>query len=256
MGEIRTTGTGGTQVGGITVNTPFEDKSKTGVKVEDFLQLMIAQMSNQDFMNPTDDTQYVTQLAQFAQMESMQELSHYSQTNYVQSLVGKTVTAASYGIGGSVNKETGTVSKVNISADGFTIVVNGKEFKLSQIMSLDDSAGKTKASDLAAAQNMPLIETSKTSDSLAFRWLSPVNDADKQKELTYDVYYFDPEKDPSVNFDDVDAIKKNGTKAASGLKDLSYVLEGLEKGSTYYVNVVVSNKTGDSAAYQHFTMKT
>jgi flagellar basal-body rod modification protein FlgD len=34
-----------------------------------FLQLLVAQLENQDPMNPADSTQFVTQLAQFQQLE-------------------------------------------------------------------------------------------------------------------------------------------------------------------------------------------
>ena len=34
-----------------------------------FLQLLVAQLQNQDPMNPTDSTTFVTQLAQFQQLE-------------------------------------------------------------------------------------------------------------------------------------------------------------------------------------------
>jgi len=34
-----------------------------------FLQLLVAQLKNQDPLNPTDGTQFVTQLAQFQQLE-------------------------------------------------------------------------------------------------------------------------------------------------------------------------------------------
>lgn len=34
-----------------------------------FLQLLVAQLRNQDPMNPTDGTQFLTQLAQFQQLE-------------------------------------------------------------------------------------------------------------------------------------------------------------------------------------------
>ena len=34
-----------------------------------FLQLLVAQLQNQDPLNPADSTQFVTQLAQFQQME-------------------------------------------------------------------------------------------------------------------------------------------------------------------------------------------
>ena len=42
-----------------------DEKDRT-VSVQDFLNLMVAQLSNQDLMNQMDDTQYVTQLEQFA----------------------------------------------------------------------------------------------------------------------------------------------------------------------------------------------
>jgi flagellar basal-body rod modification protein FlgD len=36
-----------------------------------FLQLLVAQIKNQNPLNPTDGTQFVTQLAQFSQLEQM-----------------------------------------------------------------------------------------------------------------------------------------------------------------------------------------
>src|SRR5579883_1743844 len=36
---------------------------------ETFLQLLVAQIKNQDPMSPSDSTQFVTQLAQFSQLE-------------------------------------------------------------------------------------------------------------------------------------------------------------------------------------------
>ncbi len=246
MSNIRELNSGGTQVGGVTVNTPYENAKDKGVKVEDFLNLMVAQLSNQDFMNPVDDTAYVAQLAQFATMQSMQELSHYSQTNYVSSLVGKTVTAASYAMGGSVSKETGTVSAVNFSEDGFTITVNGKQFQLSQIMTVNDPASGADKNELAAAGKMALINKETGKDYFSFRWDAPVTDEASKQSLRYDVYYT---TDENVDFNDLDAVKK-GTKAATGLTDLEYKLSGLEPGSKYYVNVVVKNPKGDEAVYQ------
>ena len=36
-----------------------------------FLKLLVSQMKNQNPLNPTDSTQYVTQLAQFSQVEQL-----------------------------------------------------------------------------------------------------------------------------------------------------------------------------------------
>jgi flagellar basal-body rod modification protein FlgD len=46
-------------------------QSSTGTPVDKnmFLTLMVAQLKNQDPMNPADSTQFLTQLAQFQQLE-------------------------------------------------------------------------------------------------------------------------------------------------------------------------------------------
>jgi flagellar basal-body rod modification protein FlgD len=40
-----------------------------------FLQLLIAQLENQDPMNPTDGTEFVTELAQFQEVETSMTMS-------------------------------------------------------------------------------------------------------------------------------------------------------------------------------------
>jgi flagellar basal-body rod modification protein FlgD len=54
------------------------------VNSEVFLQLLIAQIKNQDPLNPTDSVQYVSQLAQFSELEQVlgmrDDLSRIAQT--------------------------------------------------------------------------------------------------------------------------------------------------------------------------------
>jgi flagellar basal-body rod modification protein FlgD len=38
---------------------------------DEFLQLLVAQLQNQDPMNPTDSTQFVSELAQFSELEQV-----------------------------------------------------------------------------------------------------------------------------------------------------------------------------------------
>ena len=125
------------------INAVFEDNNKQAVSVDDFLNLMVAQLQNQDFMNPTDDTQFVTQLAQFATMQSMQEMGAYMKTNYVQSLIGQKVTAAKYSVSGAIEKETGMISRIVIADNEFSIYVNDKKFTLEQIMEYHTSSEST-----------------------------------------------------------------------------------------------------------------
>ncbi len=138
-----TDGTSGTTNWGV----KFEEDDKA-VKVDDFLNLMVAQLQNQDFMNPVDDTQYVTQLAQFATMQQMQELASYQKTNYAISLVGKNITAAKFGVAGNLIKETGVIQKVSLVDNSYEVTVNGKNFTLDQIMEINDNkTGSSSGSD-------------------------------------------------------------------------------------------------------------
>ena len=68
-----------------------ESKSKTNFDVsslgkDDFLTLLIAQLRNQDPLNPADNTEFVAQLAQFSTLEQMTLMN----TNLEQSLANNT----------------------------------------------------------------------------------------------------------------------------------------------------------------------
>jgi flagellar basal-body rod modification protein FlgD len=66
-----------------------------------FLKLLVAQLKYQDPMNPTDSTQFLTQTAQFTELETLQKiqksqdaLNTASQTLTASSMVGRNVTYA------------------------------------------------------------------------------------------------------------------------------------------------------------------
>ena len=42
---------------------------------DDFLTLMITQLTNQDFTNPLDDSQFMTQMTQYSTLQAMQEMA-------------------------------------------------------------------------------------------------------------------------------------------------------------------------------------
>ena len=47
---------------------------KSPVNKETFLQLLVAQIKNQNPLNPADGVQFLTQLAQFSELEQMMEI--------------------------------------------------------------------------------------------------------------------------------------------------------------------------------------
>ena len=52
-----------------------EKKSGSNLDKDDFLLLLVTQMQYQDPLQPTDNTEYVAQLAQFSELEQMQNLN-------------------------------------------------------------------------------------------------------------------------------------------------------------------------------------
>ncbi|MCL1050887.1 flagellar biosynthesis protein FlgD [Shewanella abyssi] len=63
-----------------TISSPGNDSAS--IKNE-FMTLMIAQIKNQDPTNPIDGTEYVTQLAQFSQVESLEQMRANQSTSMV-----------------------------------------------------------------------------------------------------------------------------------------------------------------------------
>lgn len=96
-----------------------------------FLQLLVAQLKNQDPSKPMDSTQYMAQLASFSNVEQtmminnkLDELLTSSAIEQANQLIGHTVTSHD----GSV---TGKVVSVKITNEGLVAKLdNGKELKI------------------------------------------------------------------------------------------------------------------------------
>ena len=108
-------------------------KSNIDLEMDSFLQLMAAQIQNQDVMNPTSNEDYVAQMVQMTMIQAITNMMDMSMTSYATSMVGKTVTIAEAN-GSAINEVIGVVSGVSIYGDEPIIHVNGRDYKLSQVM--------------------------------------------------------------------------------------------------------------------------
>lgn len=237
------------KTGGSNIDAIYEDPKDKQVSVDDFLQLMITQLKNQDFMNPMDDTQYVTQMAQFATMQQMQELAYYSTSNYAMSLVGKDLTVAKLSVGGDVEKITGPVEKIAFLDQKFKVFVKGNAYDLNQIMEVHSGAAPGTSLD---TQKYSVIPTTKTDTSIDIEWPPPTEDPAIASKLKYSVYY-----STSSDFSSVSEVKKGTLVGTAEREDLyAESITGLEPDTTYFINVVVKDGEGKETVYTKTVVST
>ncbi len=124
----------------------FKDSTEEMVSSDTFLSLLVAEMTNQDPMEPTSNTEFVTQMAQFTSLQYSKDSATYSMSNYASSLVGKTVTASKMDGSKQVTK-TGVVESVMKSGKTYTLKIDGVSFDISNVTSIgttsDSSSGNT-----------------------------------------------------------------------------------------------------------------
>lgn len=120
----------------------FKDSTEEMVSSDTFLSLLVAEMTNQDPMEPTSNTEFVTQMAQFTSLQYSKDSATYSMSNYASSLVGKTVTASKMDGSKQVTK-TGVVESVMKSGKTYTLKIDGVSFDISNVTSIGTSDSGT-----------------------------------------------------------------------------------------------------------------
>ena len=134
---------------GTTSSSSSSDKSKQAAMDKDaFLKLLVAQLSHQDPTQPTEGTEYVTQLAQFTLVEQSmaqsQKLDVVStqltgmSANEAASLVGKSVTVRGSGV--AYDGVSATGSSVNLSAAAAKVTVKIQDANGKTVRTLDVGA--------------------------------------------------------------------------------------------------------------------
>jgi flagellar basal-body rod modification protein FlgD len=102
---------------------------------EDFLQLLVAQMSQQDPMNPVKDTEFIAQMAQFSALEQSKEMMKDMSSLRASTLLGTTVTVTDEAE--ALGVRTGIVEGVVMIDGAPQVVVNGNRYALSDVIAIE-----------------------------------------------------------------------------------------------------------------------
>ncbi|MCM1111795.1 MAG: hypothetical protein NC399_00925 [Muribaculum sp.] len=94
--------------------------SSDGMDKDAFLQLLVAQMKYQDPLEPTSNTEYIAQYAQFSQVEQMQNMAASMDLQRASELVGKEVYIKTTSSSGETQYVRGKVD--------YVVYENGKAF--------------------------------------------------------------------------------------------------------------------------------
>lgn len=153
----------------------LEKANSTGMDKDAFLQLLVAQMKYQDPLQPTSNTEYISQYAQFSQVEQMQSMSASMDLQRASELVGKEVYVKTTTTGGETKFVQGKVDYVVYENGKAFLAIDESLYSLEDLDTVTDPA-YMEAYNLATE----LVEKINKLPGLAS---VDLNDADKIKEL-------------------------------------------------------------------------
>lgn len=115
-------------------------KSNSSLDKDAFLQLLVAQMQYQDPLEPTQNTEYMSQLAQFSSVEELQNINQTFSDNRALSLAGQYVILNVPDAAGNINQISGLVDYVTINGGKTYFSINDQYYDsdyLDSVVSLD-----------------------------------------------------------------------------------------------------------------------
>lgn len=132
------------------------NKTDNGMDKDAFLQLLVAQMQYQDPLEPTSNTEYVAQYAQFSQVEQIQNMARSTDLARASSLVGQTVYIKTTASNGEAKYVEGKVDYVVFENNQAYLAINESLYSmddLDTIVDLDYKNAYDKAYDFAVRLN-------------------------------------------------------------------------------------------------------
>ena len=142
-----------------------------GMDKDAFLQLLVAQMKYQDPLEPTSNTEYISQYATFSQVEQMQNMAASMELSRASSMVGKLVNVETTNSNGETKQIQGMVEYVTYENNKAYVSIDGTLYSTDDVVAVVDEVYQD-AYDLAitfagAMEELPLFEELTLSDKEA-----------------------------------------------------------------------------------------
>lgn len=157
-----------------------EPNEKNTLTISSYFKLLAAQLANQDYTNPMDNSEMLAQMSQMAMVQSLTSMTEsvesqiaFAQQSYSVGMIGKEITVVTEPDetgGQAAETRTGTVEAVYLADDEPVIRLRGDttDYKISQIVSIRNSgsgstAGPSGTGNTATSGNGPVtVDTSGT----------------------------------------------------------------------------------------------
>ena len=109
-----------------------------GYDKDAFLQLLVAQMKYQDPLEPTDNSEYITQYATFSQVEQIQNMAASTELSTASGMVGKTVEVTTEDSNGAAKVIEGVVEFVKYENNKAFVSIEGELYSASDVTAVVD----------------------------------------------------------------------------------------------------------------------
>src|SRR3972149_6079625 len=165
------------------MSTSSTSSLSSEISMENFLTLFVTQLQNQNPLDPTDNTEFMSQLAQFSTLEQEQQQTEYlSKANSINSaslqldqialastFIGKTI---KYSSGSSDSSDSDSDSDSNSSSDTLSGVVEGVKLEEDGTVSLIIDGESVSISNFIEVENTTTTTTTTTSSTTSSNILS------------------------------------------------------------------------------------
>ena len=139
------------------MSTSSTSSLSSEISMENFLTLFVTQLQNQNPLDPTDNTEFMSQLAQFSTLEQEQQQTKYlsdissigsaslqmDQISLASAFIGKTIKYSASSSSSSSTTLSGVVEGVKLEKDGtVSFIIGGESVSMSNFIEVEDTSTK------------------------------------------------------------------------------------------------------------------